>query len=290
MLRSMKDLQDYAIVATDGSVGNVKDFLFDDLTWVIRYFVVETGTWLSSRKVLISPIAIQEPNWAERILPVLITKEQVRNSPNIDSDKPVSRQHEAEYLGYYGYPYYWGGAGLWGDGMYSYSLFPGYTGYPNGNEGSRGANRAYERAEREHHQNDDPNLRSCKAVVGYHIHAEDGDIGHVSGLLVDEQTWAIRYLVVATSNWGPGHQVLIAPEWINEVRWIDETVAIDLNCQSVKDAPPYVSIKQLNRNEEIRLYRHYDRSGYWSDNLTSEQADAKQQPSAGTAEVRMDKP
>src|SRR5664279_5288392 len=107
MLRSMNDLEDYAIRATDGTIGHVKDFYFDDAAWVIRYLVVDTGGWLSSRKVLISPIAIGRPNWTERVLPVSITKEQVKNSPDIDTQKPVSRQHEISYLGYYGYPYYW---------------------------------------------------------------------------------------------------------------------------------------------------------------------------------------
>src|SRR5665213_2117878 len=118
MLRSMKDLEGYAIRATDGDIGHVKDLYFDDDKWVIRYLVVETGTWLSSRKVLISPFAVGDPDWAARVLPVSITKEQVKNSPDIDTDKPVSRQHEMQYLGYYGYPYYWGGAGFWGAGVY----------------------------------------------------------------------------------------------------------------------------------------------------------------------------
>ena len=113
MLRSMKDLEEYAIRATDGTIGHVKDFYFDDVAWVIRYLVVDTGTWLSGRKVLISPIAIGHPNWTEKILPVAITKEQVKNSPTVDTEKPVSRQHEIEYFGFYGYPFYWGGAGIW---------------------------------------------------------------------------------------------------------------------------------------------------------------------------------
>ena len=103
----------------------MKDFYFDDLAWVVRYLVVETGSWLSSRKVLISPIAIGHPDWAERVLPVSITKEQVKNSPDIDTDKPVSRQHEMQYLGYYGYPSYWGGAGLWGSGAYPGAMLTG---------------------------------------------------------------------------------------------------------------------------------------------------------------------
>ena len=112
MLRNIKDLEGYAIGATDGAVGHVKDFYFDDDAWVVRYVVVETGSWLASRKVLISPIAIGKPDWVQRLLPIALTKEQVRGSPDIDTDKPVSRQHEADYHTYYGYPYYWGGGGL----------------------------------------------------------------------------------------------------------------------------------------------------------------------------------
>jgi len=112
MLRSINDLKNYSIDATDGNVGDVKDFLFDDLAWVIRYFVVETGIWLSSRKVLISPIAILEPNWEETILPVLLTREQVRDSPDINTDKPVCRQNEMDYFRHYGCMYYGGGLGF----------------------------------------------------------------------------------------------------------------------------------------------------------------------------------
>ena len=129
MLRSMKDLENYAIGATDGKIGQVKDFFFDDEGWVIRYLVVDTGSWLSGRQVLISPISVHRPNWAERSLPVAITKEQVKNSPDIDADQPVTRQHETQYLAYYGYPSYWGGPGIWGEGMYPYAMLPGYAGF-----------------------------------------------------------------------------------------------------------------------------------------------------------------
>jgi hypothetical protein len=221
MLRSMNDLEGYAIQATDGTIGHVKDFYFDDAAWVVRYLIVETGSWLSSRKVLISPMSIGQPDWDARVLPVSITKEQVKNSPEIDTDKPVSRQHEMNYLSYYGYPYYWGGAGLWGGGAFpgmmrgidyddSTTEQPEALGQDNRSE--IGETRPAAR---------DPHLRSCKAVKNYHIEATDGDIGHVQGLLIDEETWAIRYVVVDTNNWWLGHQVLIAPQWIREVRWAD---------------------------------------------------------------------
>ena len=234
MLRSMIDLENYAIRATDGTIGHVRDFYFDDEMWVIRYLVVETGTWLSSRKVLISPFAIGQPDWIGKVLPVLITKEQVRNSPDIDTDKPVSRQHEMRYLGYYGYPYYWGAGGLWGAGANPSMMLPraGYAGH----EAEEDERRLLEVGSNPH---DDPDLRSCKAVMNYHIDASDGDIGHVHGMLVDEESWAIRYMIVQTNNWWTDHQVLIEPRSILEVSWLDHTVTVDLTRQAVKDAPPY---------------------------------------------------
>ncbi|MEO8037356.1 MAG: PRC-barrel domain-containing protein [Betaproteobacteria bacterium] len=264
MLRSTKDLQNYAIGATDGNVGQVKDFYFDDQAWVIRYLVVDTGSWLSSRKVLISPISLKSPDWAARTLPAAITREQVKNSPDYDSEKPVSRQHEMQYLGYYGYPYYWGGIGMWGEGVYPYAMLPGnaHTGLDRGE--LEAAEAAYSRAEQEHHRNDDPHLRSCQAVIGYHIDAEDGEIGHVEDMIFDEDTWAIRYIVVNTSNWWLGHKVLVAPAWITAVRWENETVAVALSRAAIKAAPAYDSAEDLNRERESRLYKHYGRTGYWT--------------------------
>jgi sporulation protein YlmC with PRC-barrel domain len=263
----MKDMEGYSIGATDGIIGQVKDFYFDDDTWVIRYLVVETGAWLASRRVLISPIAIGPPNWSEKIFPVSITQKQVKGSPDMDTDKSVSRQQEMGYLGYYGYPYYWGGAGLWGGGLY-----PGLMKPAPGNSGTAAGDA---RAPAEHAkvdaetdsqrpQQDDPNLRSGNAIMKYDLHATDGDIGHVQGLIVDDTTWAIRYLIVNTSNWWLGHQVLIAPKWIDDVNWIDFKVSVDLTQQAVKDAPGYDSTTALNREQEVHIYKHYGRVGYWS--------------------------
>ena len=264
MLRSMKDLENCAIAATDGVIGKEKDFLFDDLAWVIRYFVVETGSWLSSRQVLISPIAVQKPNWIEKILPVLISKEQVKNSPTIDNNKPVSRQNEASLLDYYGYPYYWVGEGFWGGGIYPYLLYRDHQHLPHTEAGARSAQLTHHNVKSEDNKKADPNLRSCKEVIGYHINANDGDIGHVSGLLVEETTWAVRYLIIDTSNWWGGHKVLVPPEWISEVCWLDNTISVDLNRQVIKDAPEYDYNLQITPEFETAIYQHYELAGYWA--------------------------
>jgi len=270
MLRSVKDLQNFAIGATDGQIGHVKDFYFDDHAWVIRYLEVEAGSWLSSRKVLISPISVRHSNWLERTFQLSISKEQVKNSPDIDTDMPVSRQNEEQYMGYFGYPYYWGGAGVWGDGLYPYAMVPGYAGFGVDRVEREREVEACLRAERARHRNDDPHLRSCKVVTGYHLQASDGEIGHVAGYLIDDETWAVRYIVVDTSNWWVGHKVLIAPEWITGVNWASETVSIDLSRESVKDAPAYDPDKAWGRELDRDLYGHYGRTGYWADNAVLE--------------------
>ena len=264
MLRNTDDLQGYAIQATDGPIGHVKDFYFDDQKWVIRYLVVDTGSWLSSREVLVSPMAIGHANWSDEMLPASMTKEQVKNSPDIDTNKPVSRQHEIEQANYYGYPYYWGGTSLWGGEMGPNMIMPGYEGRATAPMPARTEEEIeQEQARAAAHEHDDPHLRSCKAVMGYHIHATDGDIGHVQGLLVDEETWAIRYLVVDTSNWWTGHKVLIVPQWVHDISWPDARVSVNLTRQAVQDAPVYDPSVPLERQLEDDYFRHYGRANYW---------------------------
>lgn len=271
MLRTISDLKKYTIHATDGDMGHVVDCYFDDQLWAVRYLIVETGMWLFNRKVLISPIAIGKPDWDNKALAVQLTKEQVKNSPAIDTDKPVSRQHENDYIGYYGYPGYWGGAGLWGVGMYPDLMMQGYVNNTlpiEISERKKEQKIALEIAET--HASDDIHLRSCNEVIGYGLHATDGDVGHVSGMLVDEKSWAIRYLIVETGHWWSGHTVLIAPLWIDQIQWSERNVTVSLTQNEVKNAPLYDSSMPLNRELEIKMHQHYRRAGYWQREGTTE--------------------
>lgn len=200
MLRSSKDLRGYTLHATDGDIGTVADFYFDDARWTVRYLVADTGGWLSGRQVLISPLALGAADWQERRLHTTLTREQVEHSPGSDTDQPVSRQHESELARYYRWPYYWGAAEAWGGYTYPYELMAATA--------AAEADRQEPPAEEEH---GDPHLQSVREVTGYRIGARDGAIGHVEDFIVDDQSWAIRYLVVDTRDWLPGKRVLIAP-------------------------------------------------------------------------------
>ena len=258
MLRSMKSLEGIAIGATDGKIGKVNDLYFDDgNSWVVRYLVVDTGNWLGGREVLVSPYSISQPVWADGELPVAITKEQIRNSPLNESDQPISRQFERGYLGYYGYPYYWGAARVFGEAA-SIPAWPFRRATSRTTRGTWVDPRPPSADD-----SGDPHLRSCNAVNGYRIEATDGEIGHVDGFLIDDSTWSIRYMVVNTSNWWMGHQVLISPEWIKQVSWADSRVEVAIDRQIIKDAPAYDATASLDRDAESKIYGHYGRASYW---------------------------
>ncbi|ASJ72261.1 PRC-barrel domain-containing protein [Granulosicoccus antarcticus] len=264
MLISAKEMEGYSVGANDGDIGHVKDFYLDDEQWVIRYLVVDTGGWLSGRRVLVSPIAAGTPNREQRLLPVSLTRDQLSKSPDIDTEKPVSRQHEITFSAYYAYPYYWSGDGYWGGGMDPGLMMPSYAGFHRSPTEIAKKQHEIEQAESDQHEHDDPHLRSCNALIGYHIHASDGDIGHVAGMLIDEQTWAVRYLIVDTSNWWLGHQVLIAPQWFGAVNWFDKTTAVSMTRQAIKDAPAYKSQAKMSREAEDRLLNYYGHAKYWA--------------------------
>ena len=180
-----------------------------------------------------------------------LTKKQVENSPNIDTHKPVSRQHEAAYLRYYGYSYYWVGPNMWGPVLYPSGLPIPSTEFEEAiADGLRRGSQ-------------DSHLRSSEAVTGYHIEASDGEIGHVEGFVMDDETWAVRHLEIATKNWWPGKKVLVSPSWIQRVSWTDSKVYVGLSREAIKKAPEFVESAPITREYEDRLHRHYGRPPYW---------------------------
>jgi uncharacterized protein YrrD len=261
MLRSLKDLIGYTIQSTDGEIGKVADFYFDDLNWVIRYMIADTGSWLEEKLVLISPFELGEPDWNNKTFPVKLTKQQIENSPDISIDAPVSRQHEEELSGYYGWPQYWSGTGgIYGgvDALYPSAYIPSPV--PTENKGES----AEILKQQQTTGNYDPHLRSLKEVEGYKIHASDGKIGHVQDFISDDETWIIRYMLVDTHNWLPGgSKVLIAPFWIESINWDSNEVTVSLTIEKIKDSPELDTSQPINRQYETELFDYYSKPGYW---------------------------
>lgn len=251
MLHKAKTLEGYKLESRDGEIGRVKEFYFDDHHWTIRYLLADTGNWLPGRQVLISPYALFGAIEEEKHIEIDLTKNQIENSPSLSSDKPVSRQFEASYYDHYGWPVYWGGTAMWGYSPYIIRDREQWQKFTQ-------QDKAW-----------DPHLRSTREVSSYHIEAADGDIGHVDDFVIDDETWAIRYLVVATRNWWPGKKVLISPQWIERVSWLDSKVCINLTREAIKQSPEFTDESLLTRDYEVELYRHYNLRAYWVDELAA---------------------
>ena len=264
-------LKGYAIEASDGRIGTVKTFLFDDRTWKIRWLVIDTGTWLTGRQVLIHPSAIGQPDHEEQHLPVHLTKAQVEASPDILQDQPVTMQMQSRLYDHYDWDPLWGpdfyGAGMTGLGMPGLGMSGlGMTGLGMG--GGLGTptlaeGRAMEADTMQRGAEDgDPHLRSMTAVRGYHIHATDGSIGHVENFLLDDATWAIRYLIIDTRNWWPGARVLVSPYAVVSIEWGENQIRLNVSRDQVKASPPWDPVAVVDEIYEQRLHGHYGWPGY----------------------------
>ena len=242
MLRSIKQLYGDELKATDGDIGRIKDFYFDDQNWAVRYVIVDTGSWLSGRLVLISPHAFTNFALDGVCRGVNLTRKQIEDSPGYDSAKPVSRQYEDEYYRYYGWPNYWAGGGLWG-----FSAFPIMT-LPmgEGQDGSAGETLTPR-------EKGDPHLRSTLALKGYHIETEEGSIGHVIDFIVDHETWTIRHVVAETGHWFAGKEIVISPKQIVRISYDESKVFVSLTKEAILKEPEYHVPPWAFRDKEAAL-------------------------------------
>jgi hypothetical protein len=214
MMWESSDIIGFEIRATDGSIGSIDDLLVDETDWSVRWVVIDTGTWLPGRKVLLPASCFGAPSMPDRQFPIELSRQQVEDSPDIDTDAPVSRQMESDIYGYYGWHPYWG-AGYVPVGTIGYvpPISAAGTALPPLGVGTPET----ARAEAMDEPRGDPHLRSAKEITGYRVRGTDDDIGTVSKLLVDQEGWMIRYLVVDTGNWLPGKKVLVSPGWVEDV-------------------------------------------------------------------------
>jgi sporulation protein YlmC with PRC-barrel domain len=248
MLRNFADFKGFMLAATDGEIGAAEELYFDDKTWQVRYLVVRAGSWFSGREVLIAPRVVGEIDEQSGLIRVDLTKEQVRNSPLVESEKPVSRQYEQLYHDHYGWIPYWLDAGNMPGVMITPTILPPIEPpVPKKPEERR-----------------DLHLRSGAEVSEYVIHSQDGEVGHVEDFVIDDETWRIRYLVVVTRNWFPGKRVLLSPDWIEEISVDEREIFVSIARSTIQTAPDYDSTVPISRAFEQELHAHYGHKAYWN--------------------------
>jgi hypothetical protein len=241
MLRSGNHLKGFRLGAEDGAVGSVKEFYFEDDSWTVRYIVADTGPWLLNRPVLVSPASVRRIDDAGRTISVALTKEQVKRSPPLETDKPVSRRYEELLNSYFRIAPYWKGRGRWGGGAFPSVLAAPEMAVSGPVQPEPG----------------DPHLRSSREITHYVVQAKDGDAGAVDDFILDDRTWAIRYVVVDTREWWPGGTVLISPLWVTKISWDQSRIFADLPRRVIREAPGYDPSQPITDDYERRLFRYY---------------------------------
>jgi sporulation protein YlmC with PRC-barrel domain len=241
MKRSLKNLIGYSIEALDGPKGKVKDFLFDEDTWVIRYLEVDFGSFFKSKRVLIPSVFLKKPIWEMKHFPIELTKDEIERCPGIDEKIPVSREYELELSKHYNYSQYWSSPYIPPAGALYFPTRPLKVPTKIIDE-----------------KNMDTSLRSFNEVKGYHINAIDGKLGHVEDIIVDDSDWQIVYLIVDTSNWLPwSKKVLLAITWMEEISYLNSEVSISLHTDTIKNAPEYNAEHPVGIDYEKELFNYY---------------------------------
>lgn len=202
MLHTLRELIRSSVLATDGEIGTVRNFFFDDISWTIRYLVVDVGSWFKRRDVVLAISAVEQPNRVNKTFSVRLTREQVRDSPDVDTEKPVSRQQAIAMEEYWGKLVYWVSAELEGG-----PLIPTGMRYPVSTK-------------------EDPDLRSAWDLLGYEVWANDGDLGRLEGFIKDENSWHLGYLDVKGGGWLLDRSVLIPTSSIESVSWANRRVLL----------------------------------------------------------------
>lgn len=243
MLRSLNDISGYELQGSDEEIGRCKDFLFEDLLWVIRYMVVDTNLWLPfGQKVLISPISLGDPDWNNDVFPINLSLEQVKSSPSLEEHQPISHQYESELFKYYGYGYYWIGNDIWGsssrptpfvdsDKLEDTSLL----------------------------KTEDRHLRSVQEIKGYEIQTTDQKIGHIVDFIFNTDNWAIPYVVIDTNNWLPGgRKVIVSHQCFESVNWAARSLTVNLSSQTILDSPIYEPERLNDREYENSISFYFE--------------------------------
>ena len=240
-MRRFREVSDFRLEATDGELGAVEDLYVDDRNWKVRYLVVRTGGWLLGRQVLIAPLSVREVDDTAHALRVNLTREQIEHSPSIDRAKPVSRAYEEAYYRHFGLPPYWDTIpGPWEPLTLNTGMMP-----PTVEQTASPYAPSH------------PYLRSATDMIGHDIRAEDGAIGHVEDLIVDDEDWVVRYIEVDTKNWLPGKKVLVQTSRIHHMSWPERSVALTLKRQAIESAPAYDPTRLITPDYEVQLFKHY---------------------------------
>lgn len=252
MLYRADAILNQTVEATDGVVGLVKDIYFDDISWTLRYLVVDTGGWLTGREVLISSEALVGLNRDQSTVVTRLSQMQIENSPSAEVDQPISRLSEIQLSQYYGWSPYWTAVP---GGLFPWSrtyTFPRDSSAPDGGPASPNFEDEFERQSQTN-----PNLRSFASIRNYALRATDGDIGQLEDLLIESESWRITHIIADAKLWWPGGLVVIDRGMVEDISWSDQKIVVAMTRDEVKNAPAYNKNRPMTEAFQAQLSDYY---------------------------------
>ncbi len=218
MYYSANRIKGFALHALDGVLGKVVDFCFDDASWYVRYLVVDVGSLLRPRRVLVASSLVGHLDIERRQVGIFLSREHLLHSPDLGSDLTVNKRHEDALLAHYGWPAYW-------DGFSSDEVYgAGNPWLPHPDDVGAAVPEG------------DPHLRGLGEIEGFRLMGSDGEVGTVEDLVLDDAVWNVRYLVTHTRAWLAGRRVLVSPEWVAAIAWEDSEVLVDRTGEEVRNS------------------------------------------------------
>ncbi len=235
MIPTLDNIRGYRIVTRDGEIGKVHDFFIDDSRWHLRYIVVETGSWMSRRRVLLSLAELGATRSELSEFHVHLTCEQVSGAPGIDTDKPVSRQQKFLMNVHYGWPNYWSL-----DGLILSEAIPTLTNRPT-------------RIEGDHHQ------RSFREISSYAIKHGENRLGKVEDFVIDDADWSLTNLVLTGGGWLDSRRIAIPASNFEEASWLKRAIFVDLKGSDLSKYEPFNYNHPVDREESFVFCDYHGR-------------------------------
>ena len=248
MLVLARSYQGYTLSASDRKVGKITDLYFDEEKWGVRYLVVHVGWPIFGRDALVSPLAVRAVDADFKRVLVNLDIETIENAPPLSPYQPISRQYEAYYHDYYDWPYYWFGDALWGLASTPEQL------------------QLIEQSIDQslvHNDEVHTHLRSIHEIIGYSVMDAQQAIGTIEDVIIESDSWLIRYLVLRSPSWLPSKRHLISRDWVTGIDWSNQEATIELDHSMVEASPEYNPGMLVSRSYENRLYSHYGMETYW---------------------------
>jgi hypothetical protein len=223
MLKNVDTFKNNEVHASDGMIGIIRDLYFDTQDLILKFMVIDTQSWLENREILISPESVKRFNWDRNKFDLGLLKRRIEQSRVISIDEPAGPGGRKQSREYYFLSTYW-------------------------DSERAGGNLAH--------------LLKDSELKRFDICLSDGRIGGTAGIIIEESTWKVEFIIVDADSMEAGKLVPLPAGWINRIDPKEGIIHVDLNKEDILNAPTFPAEELEDESNEKALYNYYSRHLY----------------------------